>query len=178
MSIEGKHAYRFGFLRSEKWKSVRLEALVREKGKCQICGEESISNDAHHIWYPEKIEDTEERHLVILCRTCHDFVHAMLPDCKTNDEEYGINQWKNLRNAILTWRISKSFLFDPESLKTISTRSLGIAYDKLRKETDQLRQIVAESSNLQVMKKKESIAVIEIVKQWSEFYYKHNPLDE
>jgi len=72
MGIEGKHAYRFVYLKSEKWQNVRIEALAREGGKCQICGEESISNDAHHVWYPESIWETRSENLVILCRPCHE----------------------------------------------------------------------------------------------------------
>ncbi len=78
MSIEGKHAYRFVFLRSDKWSAVRLEALLREKAKCQICKEESISNDAHHVVYPESVWDTTETDLIILCRPCHTLVHELL----------------------------------------------------------------------------------------------------
>lgn len=111
MSIESKHAYRFGFLKSEKWQAVRLEALLREKGKCQICQDESIYNDAHHIWYPENIYDTREFHLVILCRPCHDFVHATFPECKTRDEEAGCEIWMKFYRAVITWRTSKLFLF-------------------------------------------------------------------
>jgi hypothetical protein len=111
MSIESKHAYRFGYLKSDKWKQVRLDALLREKGKCQICQEESIYNDAHHIWYPENIYDTQEFHLVILCRPCHDFVHVAFPECKTRDEEAGREIWMKFYRAVVTWRSSKHLLF-------------------------------------------------------------------
>lgn len=135
MSIEGKHAYRFGYLKSDKWKTVRLEALVREKGRCQICSEESISNDAHHIWYPESIWETQERHLVILCRICHDFVHCVLPDCKTKDEEYGTTQWNTLKNAIIAWRRDKQAIFsDPSGMETEGDESKKISkVSELRK---------------------------------------------
>lgn len=112
MSIESKHAYRFKFLKSEKWSAVRLEALVREKGKCQICGLESISNDAHHIWYPEDIYGTLEKHLAILCRPCHEFCHAVLPECKTRHENKGLQQWTLFRNAVSAWRVAKDDLFN------------------------------------------------------------------
>lgn len=140
MSIEGKHSYRFGYLKSDKWQAVRLEALVREKGKCQICGEESISNDAHHIWYPENIYDTTEQHLVILCRACHEFIHEMLPECKTDDAEKGTAQWLKFRNAILAWRQGKMELFDEDSVNVplivgnvIKLPELRDAYVELRK---------------------------------------------
>ena len=103
MSIESKHAYRFGYLKSEQWQSVRLEALAREGGKCQICGEESISNDAHHIWYPDNIYQTTSRHLAVLCRPCHDLLHVLLPECKHNDEERGMHEWLKFQQAVGFW---------------------------------------------------------------------------
>jgi hypothetical protein len=150
MSIESKHAYRFGYLKSEKWKTVRLEALVREKGKCQICGEESISNDAHHIWYPKSIYDTTEKNLVVLCRACHSFVHQMVPECKTNDEEKGIREWNRFRNAIFVWRQDKSDLFlirtdiRDEPNQYIRIRDLRTAYDELKRRFKEQRQEVEE----------------------------------
>jgi len=138
MSIESKHAYRFGFLKSEKWKSVRLEALVRERGKCQICGEESIHNDAHHIWYPENIYETTEDHLAVLCRTCHDFVHVMLPDCKTKDEDLGKASWFKLKNAIIAWRQEKTYLFSelesnpPKAVESWKAKDLRTAFELLK----------------------------------------------
>lgn len=131
MSIESKHAYRFGFLKSEQWQNVRLEALAREGGKCQICGEESISNDAHHVWYPDNIYETKSDQLVILCRPCHDFVHAMLPECKTRDELKGKEEWIKLRNAIIAWRMEKIGLFK-HGYKRNSNESVRIALNKLK----------------------------------------------
>lgn len=77
MGVESKHSYRFVFLKSDKWQNIRLEALVREQAKCQICGFESISNDAHHIHYPPSVWDTELDDLVVLCRACHQLVHDL-----------------------------------------------------------------------------------------------------
>lgn len=132
MNVESAHAYRFEYLKSDQWKSVRLEALAREKGKCQICGLESIFNDAHHIWYPENIYDTKENQLVVLCRPCHDFLHTMLPDCKTRDEEFGRSQWIKFRNAIEHWRLEKMALFDRPTEGFVRMRELGKAYDNLK----------------------------------------------
>ena len=141
MSIESKHAYRFGYLKSEQWKNVRIEALARERGMCQICREESISNDAHHIWYPENIYETTERHLVILCRPCHDFVHLMLPECKTRDEDEGIAQWTRFRNAVLTWRIEHMKLFSStDGVKLVSAKYLG-------NELARLKTIISSKTN-------------------------------
>lgn len=141
MSIEGKHHYRFTYLKSEEWKTVRIEALARENGKCQICGEENLSNDAHHVWYPESIWDTRAEQLAILCRACHDFVHAMMPECKTNDEEVGRAHWSNFRNAIIAWRTAK---WDSENLgltTPITTRHLRERLDALNSELKKARLV-------------------------------------
>lgn len=76
MAAKHKHSYRFVYLRSDKWKDVRLEALLREKMFCQICKEEDFFNDAHHIFYPKSVWDTEADDLVILCRDCHNMIHS------------------------------------------------------------------------------------------------------
>ena len=130
MSIEGKHAYRFEYLRSGRWRTVRLEALVREMGKCQICGEESISNDAHHVWYPDSIWDTTTEHLVILCRPCHELLHAILPECKTRDEGLGREKWISFRNAMEIWSLNKRHGWDNEA--PTRTRELREAYKNLK----------------------------------------------
>lgn len=133
MSIESKHAYRFGYLKSEQWRNVRIEALAREKGMCQICREESLSNDAHHVWYPENIYETTERHLVILCRPCHEFVHSMLPECKTRDEDEGVAQWTRFKNAIIAWRRDHMKLFSStEGIKLVTAHELREELHRLK----------------------------------------------
>lgn len=86
MSIDGKHFYRFTYLKSEEWKTVRLITLAKNGGKCEICGKENWSNDCHHKVYPEDIWETKPINLVVLCRRCHDEVHELMrtrPDLKT-----------------------------------------------------------------------------------------------
>jgi len=78
MSIAAKHAYRFGFLKSEKWSNVRLACLARDKGCCMGCGKFDLSNDAHHIEYPENWYDTKLHQLRTLCRECHERVHEIM----------------------------------------------------------------------------------------------------
>lgn len=132
MSIEAKHAYRFIYLKSEQWEAVRLEALAFFGGKCQICGEESISNDAHHIWYPENLYETKAEQLVILCRACHSFVHAMLPNCKTSDRLDGIAQWNKIKKQIQLWRQGgsvKNYFEEGDPVKIVDLRR---AYHELK----------------------------------------------
>lgn len=150
MSIESKHAYRFQYLKSDCWKLVRLEALVREGGKCQICGEESISNDAHHIWYPESVWDTTQENLVVLCRPCHDLLHALTPDCKTRDEGIGRQRWIDFRNAMDAWKLKK--LAEGCDLEgPMKTQGLRQAYKVLKKKYHALHR------DLQIALSKKSV---------------------
>lgn len=105
MSVDRKAHYRFVFLRSEKWKSVRLETLAREKAKCRICGYESICNDAHHVYYPESVWDTKPHDLVILCRPCHSLIHTIL-NCHRNrkaNRGSALAEVRELSDALSSW---------------------------------------------------------------------------
>ncbi len=125
MGVEAKHAYRFGYLKSEQWQTVRIEALVREKGKCQICHEFSRSNDAHHVEYPESIWDTRQNHLAILCRACHEFIHTML-------EIHGIKthtrfQFNSICTAIVKWKLDNQASYsDKEELDAIGIAGMAL----------------------------------------------------
>jgi len=137
MSVEGKHAYRFNYLKSETWQAVRLEALAREGGKCQVCGLESVFNDAHHVWYPASVWDTTEEHLVILCRPCHDLLHALMPESKTSDEGIGREVWIRYRNAIQAWQIQKRSV--PEFQGPIRAKELREAYERIKAQLHDLQ---------------------------------------
>lgn len=78
MSIAAKHAYRFWFLKSEEWQTLRVEALVANKARCYVCGKSDVSNDAHHIRYRPRWQDTKVKDLVILCRKHHELVHHIM----------------------------------------------------------------------------------------------------
>jgi len=80
MGIESKHAYRFGYLKSEQWQNVRAEVLARDDARCLVCGERNISNDIHHCRYPESVWDTTADDCITLCRFCHDKMHELISD--------------------------------------------------------------------------------------------------
>lgn len=116
MGIEAKHAYRFGYLKSEEWQSVRIEALLRESAVCQICGHEEFSNDAHHVWYPKSIRDTAPEDLVILCRPCHELIHATMVIRRDRDEAF--MDFRMFTNAIKTWFGKRAEVYkNPERVK-------------------------------------------------------------
>lgn len=187
MSVESKHAYRFGYLKSEQWSTVRIEALARERGRCQVCGEESISNDAHHIWYPENIYETKAFHLAILCRPCHEFIHSIRPETIYKDEIEGIRAWNNFSGAVLRWRIARGTnLNEIAGLQGVSRmRELGARYDQLRKENRELVSLLqsyqdkfgnpntSSASDIRIRVH----TIYEELKSWSEAFIKKEGLD-
>lgn len=80
MGIEAKHAYRFGFLKSEEWRTMRLICLGMDEGKCVVCSKYDPSNDAHHLFYRGEWINTKPQDLVTLCRECHTKVHELGTD--------------------------------------------------------------------------------------------------
>ena len=130
MGIEHKHAYRFVYLKSDKWQNTRLEALVKAAGKCAICGEESNSNDAHHVVYPESFWDTTTEHLVILCRPCHKIAHAFVSNTK-KDEEQKWSEWNSMIGHIKEWHLDKqAWMKDPDAVVFKTPKDLRDAYEK------------------------------------------------
>lgn len=82
MGISHKAAYRFGYLRSEKWKTVRIASLARAGARCRLCGIRSLNNDVHHWRYPESVWDTKPFDTLVLCRDCHNLIHAIIDSDK------------------------------------------------------------------------------------------------
>lgn len=54
MSIDSKHSYRFGLLKSEEWKGNRKIVLAQRKAKCEVCKCESWSKPGYKAKKPTK----------------------------------------------------------------------------------------------------------------------------
>lgn len=78
MGIEARHAYRFGYLKSEHWQNLRLNKLAREDARCFFCNKRDLSNDVHHVFYRDNIFETQEGDLRVLCREHHDRLHELM----------------------------------------------------------------------------------------------------
>jgi len=78
MSIESKRSYRYEFLKSEEWASIRAEVMVRERSRCFICESDEVSNDVHHMFYRKQWRDTRATDCHVLCRRCHELVHDQM----------------------------------------------------------------------------------------------------
>jgi 5-methylcytosine-specific restriction endonuclease McrA len=63
-------------LESERWREVRLEALKQAGFQCSRCGTRQGPLDAHHWRGYSMLGQEAPQDLMILCRRCHDQVHA------------------------------------------------------------------------------------------------------
>ncbi|MBQ9432954.1 MAG: HNH endonuclease [Synergistaceae bacterium] len=63
------------YLRSERWLSLRNQALKRDGFVCQMCGS-GINLRVHHVHYEHVGTEYEIDDLVTLCEECHSKVHA------------------------------------------------------------------------------------------------------
>lgn len=102
MSIESKYAYRFGFLKSEEWETLRLLCIATDEGKCVVCGKYNESNDAHHLFYRTHWKNTKVEDLMTLCRKCHKDVHDLGADILARE------LWENYK-CFLKSKMGKHF---------------------------------------------------------------------
>ena len=71
------------YLRSERWKELRMEAVARAEGRCQVCGDREDIN-VHHRSYDRLGKDGEDRDLVVLCHVCHESFHFLIAKKQPN----------------------------------------------------------------------------------------------
>lgn len=101
-SIEAKHAYRFGYLKSEHWANLRLSKLASVDARCQRCPTRDLSNDVHHLRY-RNLYDVTEDDLLVLCRKCHDAIHISLDAAREAMEEGGTRSLEAWRIFLAAW---------------------------------------------------------------------------
>ena len=103
MGVVEKHNYRFHYLRSDHWKDLRLKKLVAADAKCEICNYQSISNDVHHLRYRRPLTKTGIHDLVVLCRSCHDFIHEIMDIIKLGKKIQGGRLFLRTKGAAKRW---------------------------------------------------------------------------
>lgn len=61
-------------LRDPRWQKKRLEIMQRDNFTCQHCGAQDKELQVHHMLYTKGAKPWEynERHLITLCRQCHE----------------------------------------------------------------------------------------------------------
>lgn len=131
-SVSTKHSYRFGYLKSEHWKNLRIKKLARERGHCSMCMTSKWGNDVHHIRYPKNLYETTISDLRVLCRTCHEAVHEAMdahPEYKTFFDTKVA--WKGIKYHARKLLIKRGHLVRHKNSKL---RSQIIATDRARGE--------------------------------------------
>lgn len=152
MSVEGKHAYRFGFLKSEKWKSLRLELLVKWKGKCAMCGKEAHDNDVHHTKYPERWENTSKSCVVVLCRGCHSTLHSLWEDGKIPQMDSGSFMiiLKEIKSKQGTDFTAEDFMYNMALIRTATWRDGRLIKNALQNARRKISQYLLTQPSNQV----------------------------
>lgn len=140
MGIAAKHAYRFKFLKSEKWSNIRLEVLAKKDARCDICDHRDLSNDVHHVYYADRWDETPLEYLVVLCRPCHKRVHAEMEEPKAK-----MGMFVRIRAVV---RQEKSLPSKPWPQYEPSARELRQSYDNLKKKYELLREEVFKNNGI------------------------------
>lgn len=89
MGLAERHAYRFGYLQSEHWRNLRVKALAECDARCFFCNERDLSNDVHHIHYPEDLRKTRTMMLRVLCRGHHERLHRLMDSINKTGAKFG-----------------------------------------------------------------------------------------
>ncbi len=91
--------YRDIYLKSDDWKSLRLERLEFAKHKCELCGMSPPSLDVHHLVY-RRIHNVRSSDLRALCRDCHDSVHFLMRKYKKLKKLDRSKQWSVIKRHL------------------------------------------------------------------------------
>lgn len=63
-------------LRKSDWDKIRKNVYAQAEMKCQICGEECTSLDAHEVWnFDEKNHIQKLVDIIGVCKACHSAIH-------------------------------------------------------------------------------------------------------
>lgn len=126
MGIAEKHAYRFGYLKSEQWQNVRAEVLARDGAKCFLCGQFGLSNDVHHKQYPSNVWETKAEHCITLCRKCHHKIHVITKHGIVLDEKLLRRLRGHVRSKIESERVARIKAKGTPGKRCISCHRIGV----------------------------------------------------
>lgn len=108
--------YRDIYLKSEDWKSFRKIVLQKQHHTCRLCKTSGFALDVHHLKY-KRLWDVTVSDVKVLCRDCHNKVHALM------------GKYKLLKklNAGRQWRIVLSHLGLPQERERILDQTVSNA---------------------------------------------------
>lgn len=108
--------YRDVYLKSEDWKSFRKEVLQKQYHTCRLCRSKGFALDVHHLKY-KRLWDATVQDVKVLCRDCHNKVHALM-------KKYKLLKKLNVGRQ---WRIILSHLGRPEDKERILDQTVSNA---------------------------------------------------
>ncbi|NMC59986.1 MAG: HNH endonuclease [Candidatus Methanofastidiosa archaeon] len=68
--LEWKKVYE-SYIRSEIWREIRNQAIIRANNECEKCGSHLEKLDVHHINYDNIVGKEKTEDLQVLCYPCH-----------------------------------------------------------------------------------------------------------
>lgn len=71
--------YRDVYLQSPHWKGLKAKKRREEPAVCGHCRTDQ-GVDLHHLHYPKDVYQTKTKHVMWLCRTCHNLAHQFSRD--------------------------------------------------------------------------------------------------
>lgn len=95
-------------LKDPRWQKKRLEVLQRDNWTCTECGSTKATLHVHHKNYSYDVNpwDYQDRILVTLCESCHEFEEVL----KADNGLYEQAKAGNI-TCIRIWRIINTFSF-------------------------------------------------------------------
>ena len=69
-------------LKDPRWQKLRLTVMNRDGFRCQVCLDDTLPLNVHHLSYKPKVDpwDYDQRDLITLCEYCHKQEHACKSD--------------------------------------------------------------------------------------------------
>jgi hypothetical protein len=87
------------YLKSDKWKAVKEDYQRKEQtNHCLVCRavfENDIKPNYHHFRYPKDWNNDSFENLIIVCESCHKFLHD---EIEHNSNEISIREYLSIAN--------------------------------------------------------------------------------
>lgn len=85
-------SYRTTYLKSDHWRTKRIETIVARGHRCELCGTRKNGLDVHHLSY-KRLFNESVSDLRVLCRDCHKNVHALMAKYPKLKKQHNAKQW-------------------------------------------------------------------------------------
>ena len=170
------------YLQSSTWQDVRDKALKHYGKTCNKCGD--YATDVHHLHYPDVQGEEEMDDLEVLCRDCHEAIHAIQRGNRFDDEVHVQSLYNYLtekHKKIISEKLNipVSFIFMCDSLEGKRARNMAMkmlnvyGYYGLEKKNKDENYITLEESKRR--QEKEKRKELKKRKAWEKLLLASNP---